>query len=119
MTEALSNSKAAIREAIRKGGGLDIKFSQSATLDAIGRRLYGWQKAFAFCTDLQPFQQLDDHVATHVLDYQEIVRRRLKGTSAEIHMMVYGIPSTRALFSATDRKAPVAAGWKLSGSSQS
>lgn len=119
VTEALSNSKAAIREAIRKGGGLDIKFSQSATLDAIGRRLYGWQKAFAFCTDLQPFQQLDDHVATHVLDYQEIVRRRLKGTSAEIHMMVYGIPSTRALFSATDRKAPVAAGWKLSGSSQS
>jgi RNA-directed DNA polymerase len=103
VTEALSNSKAAIREAIRKGGGLDIKLSQSATLDAIGRRLYGWQKAFAFCTDLQAFQQLDDHVANHILDYQEFVRRSLKGKSAEIQMLVYGIPSTRALFAAHAR----------------
>ena len=105
VNEALSNSKAAIKEAIRKGGGLDPKLSQSGTLKSIGERLYGWQKAFAFCTEPTQFQQLDEFVSGQVKDYQAIVGRNLKHASVPIQMLVYGIPTTKDMFEASQRKA--------------
>lgn len=102
--ETLSKSKSAIKEAVRKGEGLDPKLSQSGTLDSLGRRLYGWQKAFSFCTEPQPFQQLDDFVSRQVSDYQAVVDRTLKQASVSVQMSVYGIPSTRDMFEMSKKK---------------
>lgn len=103
VTEALSKSKAAIREAVRKGGGLDPKLSQSGTLDALGKRLYGWQKAFSFCTEPQPFQNLDDFVSRQVESYQAYVGRMLRKANTPVQMLIYGIPSTKDMFLASQK----------------
>jgi RNA-directed DNA polymerase len=105
VTEALSTSKAAIKESVRKGGGLDPKLSQSGTLEALGKRLYGWQKAFAFCTDPQPFQHLDDFVSAQVVDYQGFIGRMTKSAPAPLQMLIYGIPATKDMFEKA-RKSP-------------
>ncbi|TKA95167.1 hypothetical protein FAZ78_18290 [Cereibacter changlensis] len=98
VTTALSESKCAIKEAVNKGGGLHPKLSQSGTLDQIGKRIYGWQKAFAFCNQPQPFSQLDEFVAERVNDYQEFVWRTLRNKTPATRMMVLGIPSARRMF---------------------
>jgi RNA-directed DNA polymerase len=100
VTDALSTSKAAIKEALRKDSSLDARLSQSGTLDSLGKRLYGWQKAFAFCTDPQPFQQLDEFVVSQVADYLMFVSRAIGGANSTMRMAVYGIPSTKAMFGA-------------------
>ena len=52
--ETLAASKSAIKEALTKGISLNSKQSQSAILDFLGRRIYGWQKSFAFCNQRNP-----------------------------------------------------------------
>ena len=93
-----SESKAAIKEAVRKAHGLNPKLSQSATLDQLGKRLYGWQKAFAMCNQRQAFEQLDDYVIKQVVDYQACVTRFLGTAAPAVQMMVFGIPSTGEMF---------------------
>lgn len=96
--EALSTSKAAIKEATRKGGGLNPSRSQSATLAALGKRVYGWQKSFAFCNQRQPFQHVDDFVSSQVVDYQGFVSRQLSKVGPIEKMMILGVPSTAQMF---------------------
>ncbi len=103
--EALSKSKAAIKDAIHKGGGLDPKLSQSGTLKSLGERLYGWQKAFAFCTEPTQFQHLDDFVSRQVSDYQRFTDRSIRKASVPVQMLIYGIPSTKDMFEASRKKS--------------
>jgi hypothetical protein len=98
VTESLSASKAAIKEAVRRGGGLNPKLSQSATLDTLGKRVYGWQKSFAFCNQRQPFQHLDDFVASQVSHYQRFISRQLANVDPKIQMIILGVPSTSQMF---------------------
>ncbi|WP_109671002.1 reverse transcriptase domain-containing protein [Roseicyclus mahoneyensis] len=104
--EALSTSKAAIKEALRKGSNLNPKHSQSATLDALGKRVYGWQKSFAFCNQRQPFDQLDNFVSEQVSDYHGFVVRQLGKADPRMKAMILGVPSTAALFDNMRDKAP-------------
>lgn len=106
VSDALSESKSAIKEAVRKGEGFNPKFSTSATLHSLGNQIYGWQKAFAFCNQPQPFLQFDDYVAKQVMNYRVIVERFLKGTGAQLQMQVLGIPSTYQMFVDGRRKSP-------------
>ena len=98
VSEALSASKAAVVRAIQRGDELDPKKSRSATLEALGKRLFGWQRSFSFCNDGQPFRHLDDYVAKQVADYEAFVGRKLKGAVSSVHMTVLGIPSTERMF---------------------
>ncbi|MEX5577736.1 hypothetical protein [Pseudophaeobacter sp. A-200-2] len=96
--ETLSSSKSAIKDALEKGGTLNTKHSQSATLDAIGRRVYGWQKSFAFCNQRQPFVHLDNFISKEVSDYHGFIVRRVGKTDPRTKAMVLGVPSTVAMF---------------------
>lgn len=99
--ETLAYSKAAIRDALAKGTPLNSKHSQSATLDSLGKRIYGWQKSFAFCNQRQPFEHLDDYVAKQVADYHGIIVRQLGKADHRVKAMILGVPSTAAMFDDT------------------
>ena len=45
---ALSDSKTAIKETIHQGRSLDPKQSHSSVLQAVGRKIFGWQRSFSF-----------------------------------------------------------------------
>lgn len=92
--ESLASSKAAIKEALTKGIRLNSKHSQSATLDAIGKRIYGWQKSFAFCNQRQPFEHLDDYISKQVVDYHGVIARQIGKADHKIKAMILGVPST-------------------------
>jgi hypothetical protein len=98
VTKSLSDSKSAIKEALRTKKSLHQKLSRTGTLDSIGKKIYGWQKAFAFCTDDQPFEQLDDFVGKQISDYEAILGRMLGTADQTTRMMVVGIPSMQAMF---------------------
>lgn len=99
--DALSSSKAAIKQAVQGKRKLDPAKSQSATLSVLGKRIYGWQKSFGFCNDIQPFRHLDDYIADQVVDYQGFIMRTLRGADQHMQMTVSGIPSTEDMFHAS------------------
>lgn len=96
--ETLASSKASIKEALTKGNSLNPKHSQSATLDSVGKRIYGWQKSFAFCNNRQPFQHLDDYIAKQVTDYHSAIFRQLGNADHRTKAMILGVPSTASMF---------------------
>jgi RNA-directed DNA polymerase len=104
VTDALSQSKSAIKEGVTRGRGVPSKLGQATTLHTLASRIYGWQKSFAFCNQAQPFEHLDKFVCAQVLDYQNATDRMLKGASPTIHMSGLGIPSTREMFEANRSK---------------
>lgn len=103
--ETLASSKAAIKEALAKGTFLNSKLSQSNTLESLGKRIYGWQKSFAFCNQRQPFEHLDDYVAKQVADYHGTIVRLLGKADHRVKAMILGVPSTADMFDNTLEKA--------------
>lgn len=103
--ETLASSKAAIKEALTKGTSLNSRYSQSATLDSLGKRIYGWQKSFAFCNRRQPFEHLDDYVSKQVADYHGVVVRQLGKADHRVKAMILGVPSTADMFDHVQEKA--------------
>ncbi|PHP29602.1 reverse transcriptase domain-containing protein [Limimaricola cinnabarinus] len=102
--ETLAASKTAIKEALAKGTSLNAKHSHSATLDTLGRRIYGWQKSFVFCNQRQPFEHLDDYVAKQVADYHGVIVRHLGKADHRVKAMILGVPSTADMFDNSCRK---------------
>lgn len=102
--ETLGSSKAAIKEALTKGTSLNSKHSQSATLESLGKRIFGWQKSFAFCNQRQPFQHLDDFVAKQVADYHSAIVRLLGKADHRTKAMILGIPSTADMFDSAQER---------------
>ncbi|WP_194299923.1 reverse transcriptase domain-containing protein [Acetobacter conturbans] len=96
--ETLATSKAAIKEALTKGAPLNSKHSQSATLDSLNKRIYGWQKSFAFCNQRQPFEHLDEYISKQVSGYHGAIVRQLGRANDGIKTMILGVPSTSAMF---------------------
>lgn len=96
--ETLASSKAAIKEALTKGTSLNSKHSPSATLSSLGKRIYGWQKSFAFCNQRQPFEHLDDYVEKQVADYHGVIVRQLGKADNRVKAMILGVPSTAHMF---------------------
>lgn len=96
--DTISESKRAIHTYLIKGKPFHSKRSKTATLDTVGKRIYGWQKAFAFTTDAQPFQQLDSFLEDRILDYEAYVMRMLVKHDKAKQIKVIGIPSTREMF---------------------
>ena len=94
----LSASKAAISAYLAKGNKLDPKAARSAVLQTTGKRLYGWQRSFAFCTDEQEFKKLDADIAKCVSDYDGWVCRKTRNVDMRKMLEVLGVPSTERLF---------------------
>jgi RNA-directed DNA polymerase len=95
---AISESKAQIKDATSTNKELPAKFSQSGTLDRLGKKIYGWQKSFAFCTDEQPFRLLDEYISKQVVDYVGFISRVLSKRDQRTQAMILGIPSTQKMF---------------------
>lgn len=100
----LSASKAAISEYLNKGKTFDPKRSHSSALQTAGKRLFGWQRSFSFCTDGDEFRRLDSDIAKCVGEYDEIIRRKLRGRDPKTMLEVLGVPNTERLFD-QDREA--------------
>lgn len=96
--KTLSTSKKRINELISKGKPLDPSLSRSAVLQKIGKKLYGWEKSFAFCTDAREFQKLDSDVAAKILDYENWIYRKTRKLAKKDLMSILGIPSTETQF---------------------
>jgi RNA-directed DNA polymerase len=98
VTKSISESKTAIKKTLKSGKSLNSKLSRTGTLDTIGKRIYGWQKAFSFCTDGNPFEELDRFIDEQISSYESIVFRLLRGQEKHVQTMVMGVPSTHAMF---------------------
>ena len=98
VTKTISVSKRGIKGLLLEGKTLDPSLARSAVLQALGRKIYGWQKSFSFCTDVQEFKRLDVMVVTKILDYENWIRARTKSLSSEQLMQILGVPSTEKLF---------------------
>ena len=96
--DALTASKRNITAFLASGKSIERGFARSATLDRIGKKLFGWQKSFAFCTDHQAFRALDADVARRVLDYEHWVHRKTLKLAPDQIMEVLGIPNTEDLY---------------------
>ena len=104
--ETLATSKAAIKDAVANGGTLNPKYSQSASLEALGKRVYGWQKSFAFCNQRQPFEHLDNFISSQTLDYHGFIVRQISKADKRVKTMILGVSSTAAMFDRSQEKAP-------------
>ncbi|MBZ0218756.1 MAG: hypothetical protein K8F25_19525 [Fimbriimonadaceae bacterium] len=77
--ETLSKSQGAIKRFKDKGGTFPSLQSPSTVLYTLGKKLYGWQKSFAFCDDVTAFDYLDERIAKRVEKYNQIVGRHTRG----------------------------------------
>jgi hypothetical protein len=98
VSKTMSASKRGIKELLSKGQPLDSKLSQSAILHTLGKKIYGWEKSFSFCTDSQEFKRLDTDIVTKVSDYEGWIRNKIESLPAMDRMQILGIPSTQKLF---------------------
>lgn len=96
--KALSKSQGAIEALAHEGKHLDPKLSSSATLDGLGRKIYGWQKSFSFCTDAKPFADLDTYISKRAVKFVNAVRRLTDKISDDQRARVCGLPSTEQMF---------------------
>ena len=98
VSNTMSASKKGIIKLLSKGKQFDPKLSQSAVLHTLGKKIYGWQKSFAFCTDSQEFRRLDRVIVSKVSDYENWIRSRTGSLPARERMLILGIPSAEKLF---------------------
>src|SRR5690606_5174218 len=73
--QAISDSKFGIHKLLAGKSGFRKDHSFSCTLQSISDLIYGWQKAFAFCSDAKPFEEIDNYISGIVLDYKGYVGR--------------------------------------------
>lgn len=94
ITETISESKRAINSFIAEGKALPPNRSESYVVQAIGKKVYGWQKSFSFCNEVSPFQHLDDVLYKKITDYRSWVHRKLASADSRKKQAVFGVPQT-------------------------
>lgn len=104
--ETLSKSQNTIRRFKEKGGAFPSQQSPSSVLHTLGKKLYGWQKSFAFCDDVTAFNLVDERIAKRVEKYNQIVGRHTRGLSPSQKATIYGLPSTAEMFFASRQRKP-------------
>lgn len=120
ISETISSSKKAMDNFIVRSNGFDFKQSRSHVLYKLSKKVYGWQKSFAFCTESQVFTDIDRDISKKVSDYEHWVSRKTRDVPPEKLMAIVGIPSMRRLFEATkaqrEQKTRATGGHKCAGS---
>jgi len=104
ISDMLSASKRGINAFVVEGKLFDPRFARSATIHKIGKKLFGWERSFSFCTDAQAFCHLDATITAKILDYENWVRRKILGNTPDLATRVLGIPSTEELFESDKEK---------------
>ncbi|SFS41246.1 Reverse transcriptase (RNA-dependent DNA polymerase) [Sulfitobacter marinus] len=104
--DTFSKSQNTIKRFKEKGGSFHSQQSPSSVLHTLGKKLYGWQKSFAFCDDVTIFEHVDERIAKRVEKYNQIVARHTRGLSLSQKATVYGLPSTVEMFFASRRYDP-------------
>ncbi len=94
VSEVISKSKAAISASLTQGKKLPPSQSESFVIQAIGKKVYGWQKSFAFCSEASVFAKVDADIQTKVSDYRNWVHKKSKSAPADVRMVIFGIPQT-------------------------
>lgn len=101
---AFSDSRQGISNLIKKRGSFDPRHSRSSVLQKVGQKIYGWEKSFAFCTNIEEFQQVDTAIFSKVNDYEEWFLRVTKNLPLDKRMRAMGIPSAASLYE-VDKKS--------------
>ncbi|PRZ46000.1 reverse transcriptase domain-containing protein [Tritonibacter scottomollicae] len=94
VSDMISKSKAAINASITQGKKLPPSQSESFVIQAIGKKVYGWQKSFAFCSETSVFASVDADIQTKVSDYRNWVHKKSKSAPVDVRMVVFGVPQT-------------------------
>lgn len=97
VSKIISKSKSSISKYMKQNIDLNPHHSESSTIQSIGKKLFGWQKSFSFCTDSTTFAQLDKDMQRKISDYRNWVHKKCKFVSAERQMLIYGIPQTEKM----------------------
>ncbi|OCP01814.1 MULTISPECIES: reverse transcriptase domain-containing protein [unclassified Ensifer] len=100
VSQTLASSRKEVHIAMKKGGRIGPKVTYSATLETVGKKVFGWQKSFDFCSEEQPFKSIDKFVYDEIENYGRYIARMLRKADQETKMMVLGVPSTLHLFRA-------------------
>ncbi|WP_170360375.1 reverse transcriptase domain-containing protein [Ruegeria arenilitoris] len=100
VSDLLSGSKAAIINTLRHGKSFPAGQAESFVLQAIGKKVYGWQKSFAFCNDAAIFKKVDEDIQKKVVDYRNWVMKNTKSATPQAKMQVFGIPQMAQMSSA-------------------
>jgi len=98
INKTISVSKSSINEYLSNDKRMDSNLSRSSVLHSIGKKIYGWEKSFSFCTSAVEFAALDARIMKVISNYEYWIRRKTKNTPPEILMAVLGVPSTKFLF---------------------
>ena len=99
--EIISDSKNHINYFLNSGKEFNLKFSRCETISKIGNKLYGWEKSFSFCTDVEVFRNLDNKIRKRVLEYDFWVYRKTKGINEnkmDMKLQIMGIPNLSNLY---------------------
>jgi len=97
VADLLSGSKAAIINHLRHGKSFPASQAESLVLQTIGKKVYGWQKSFAFCNDTAVFKKVDEDIQKKVIDYRNWITKNLKSAPVQSKMEVYGVPQLALL----------------------
>ena len=100
VADLLSGSKAAIINTLRHGKSFSAGQAESFVLQAIGKKVYGWQKSFAFCNDAAMFKKVDEDIQKKVIDYRNWVMKNAKSATPQAKMQIFGIPQMAQMSSA-------------------
>ena len=96
--DVIKRSTSAINSCSSSGQPLPPEFSFSGTVDGLRKHLYGWQKSFAFCTDVKEFRDLDRYVADRIADYQSWFIRKAAKNNRLTRSQLLGLPSMASMF---------------------
>ena len=96
--QVISGSKKAILRLLKKGTPIDPKLSRSAVLHNLGKKIYGWQKSFSFCSNSQEFRKLDTVISKKVSNYEKWIQSRTSRYSNAQLMQILGIPNTENMY---------------------
>ncbi|MFO1143789.1 MAG: reverse transcriptase domain-containing protein [Amaricoccus sp.] len=93
----LSSAKADIGCFLSKRANLAADSTQSGAIARVGRQVYGWERAFKFCNQIDQFRRVDEEIAKKIHDFLGWVSRKTTGLTPKDRMVVWGVPSAADL----------------------
>lgn len=112
--DEFSKSRKAIERFVKTEGSFNSRHSRSATIERVGKKLYGWQKSFSFCTDGQVFRTIDGKVSRYLNDYDHIIHRKTLGAQDLIRVQALGLPNLNQMYLDSEITPPLASASSVS-----
>jgi RNA-directed DNA polymerase len=90
-------SKKAINKYEKGSFDFNSSMSRTATLNAVDKKIFGWEKSFSFSTDSQAFKSLDDYNSKVLLDYDSWVHSHTSKLTPKERLLILGVSNMEGL----------------------